>query len=61
MSSLPRLFERLVSGKKSNGLGLGLYLAQRIVAAHQGDLSVQSAPAEGARFRLSLPGYAEAA
>jgi len=53
---LPRIFERYVSGMKSEGgLGLGLYLAKRIAAAHGGDLTVESAPGKGARFTLTLP------
>lgn len=53
---LPRIFERFVSGKaQEGGLGLGLYLAKRIAAAHGGDLSVDSAPGQGARFVLLLP------
>jgi two-component system OmpR family sensor kinase len=38
-----------------DGLGLGLALVQRVVSAHQGALSVQSAPGEGTRVRLCLP------
>jgi signal transduction histidine kinase len=53
---LPRLFERYVSGMKAEGgLGLGLYLAKQIAAAHGGDLTVESAPGRGARFTLTLP------
>ena len=52
---LPRLFDRFVKGGGSGGLGLGLYLAQGIAAAHGGTLDVASDPGAGARFRLSLP------
>jgi two-component system, OmpR family, sensor kinase len=52
---LPRLFERFAAGPGSTGLGLGLYLASRIAAAHGGTLTVDSAPGHGARFALSLP------
>jgi signal transduction histidine kinase len=52
---LPRLFERFTAGPGSTGLGLGLYLASRIAAAHGGTLTVDSAPGHGARFALSLP------
>jgi two-component system OmpR family sensor kinase len=52
---LPRLFTRFTSDATSGGLGLGLYLAHRIAAAHGGDLAVESTPGAGATFRLSLP------
>lgn len=59
MDVMPRLFERFSKGEASNGLGLGLYLAKRIAAAHAGNLAVESLPGKGARFRLELPLYAE--
>jgi signal transduction histidine kinase len=52
---LPRLFERFATGAGSPGLGLGLYLAKRIALAHGGELTVESPPGKGARFRLELP------
>lgn len=52
---LPRVFERFVSAGTSRGLGLGLYLASRIVSAHSGTLTVSSSPGLGARFQIVLP------
>jgi two-component system, OmpR family, sensor kinase len=52
---LPRIFDRFSAGEGSSGLGLGLYLARRIAVAHGGELSVESPPGKGARFRLELP------
>ena len=52
---MPRLFDRFASGKGSQGLGLGLYLARGIAEAHGGTLTVDSKPGKGATFRLSLP------
>ncbi|WP_437579023.1 ATP-binding protein [Sorangium sp. So ce887] len=52
---LPRIFDRFVSGGKASGIGLGLYLASRIAAAHGATLTVNSPPGDGATFRLSLP------
>jgi signal transduction histidine kinase len=52
---LPHIFDRFVSTRRKGGLGLGLYLAKRIAALHEGDLSVESPPGKGAHFTLSLP------
>jgi signal transduction histidine kinase len=53
---LPHIFERFVAGKRSSeGLGLGLFLAKRIAVLHGGELTVDSKPGEGSRFRLMLP------
>jgi predicted ATPase/signal transduction histidine kinase/tRNA A-37 threonylcarbamoyl transferase component Bud32 len=48
-------FERAVSTTHYGGLGLGLYIAHRIVKAHGGDLRVESEPGHGATFTLTLP------
>lgn len=50
-----RLFERFARGPGSNGLGLGLYLASRVAAAHGGALTAEPHPAIGARFVLRIP------
>jgi signal transduction histidine kinase len=48
-------FERAVPTAQYGGLGLGLYIARRIVQAHGGDLRVESQPGQGATFTLTLP------
>jgi signal transduction histidine kinase len=47
-------FERLGRGG-DGGSGLGLYISRRLAWAMNGDLSVESAQGEGARFTLDLP------
>lgn len=47
-------FER-VDPAEPGGSGLGLYIARRLARVMGGDLSVESAPGEGARFTLDLP------
>ena len=59
---LPHIFDRFVSGRgKSGGMGLGLYLANRIAQAHRGRIQVESPPGKGARFTLRLPLHRHAA
>lgn len=48
-------FERAVSVDSYGGLGLGLYISRQLVAAHGGELSVESKPGEGSVFRVKLP------
>ena len=51
---LPVIFEPLHT-TKSNGTGLGLYIVQEILAAHQAHISVTSKAGEGATFSIALP------
>src|SRR5436190_912274 len=56
---LPTLFDPFVRGVQpriaSAGLGLGLYISERIIAAHGGTLTVVSTQAAGTRFEVLLP------
>jgi signal transduction histidine kinase len=53
---LPTLFERFHQGSHNrSGSGLGLYLARRIVEAHEGTISVKSEVGQGSVFTVSLP------
>jgi signal transduction histidine kinase len=51
-------FERL--GRSGDGgSGLGLYISRRLARAMDGELRIDSAPGQGARFILELPSFAE--
>jgi signal transduction histidine kinase len=56
---LPMLFNPFARGEKprgqSEGLGLGLYISERIIDAHGGRLSVQSSLDAGTVFEVILP------
>ncbi|PJF40227.1 MAG: PAS domain S-box protein [Chloroflexi bacterium] len=55
-----RIFDRFyrvdsVLSRKTQGAGLGLYLAQAIVDAHNGSIRVESEPGRGSTFYITLP------
>jgi len=47
--------------KKTRGIGLGLAVTKRVVEAHGGTVAVQTVPAAGSSFTLTLPVLAEMA
>ena len=51
----PRLFGRFSSGKFGGGTGLGLYLAKRIIEAHNGRIGYHPRVGGGSVFWLELP------
>jgi signal transduction histidine kinase len=58
---LPRVFERSFRGERSrtragtgDGAGLGLAIARGLIEAHGGEISVESRPGHGSRFRFTL-------
>ena len=55
LAVLTTLFHPFVAGSQSSGLGLGLYLANRIAAAHGGTLTIDSPAGQGVQVTLALP------
>ncbi len=49
------LFERGVKNNSYKGLGVGLYIANQIVRAHNGTISVESRLNKGSEFTVELP------
>jgi signal transduction histidine kinase len=57
-NELPQIFQPFYRGSgtgSSRGFGLGLSLAQRIIALHKGTILVQSDPDHGTCFSIELP------
>jgi len=56
-SLLPHIFDAYRRGAvhSQRSLGLGLYIARRILDAHQGTITVTSSLTDGTRFRVHLP------
>ncbi|HET9599868.1 MAG TPA: ATP-binding protein [Anaeromyxobacteraceae bacterium] len=57
-AEIERVFERFVqgaSGKNGSGLGLGLYIARKIVEAHGGRIRADSRAGTGTTFTVELP------
>jgi len=52
---LPHVFDRFVKGVGSTGSGLGLAIARHLVAAHGGELDIESTGSAGTTFRIRLP------
>jgi two-component system, sensor histidine kinase and response regulator len=56
---LPGIFDPFRGGNRapgrSEGLGLGLFIAQQIVLAHGGQIDVESEDAIGTAFRVAMP------
>jgi PAS domain S-box-containing protein len=49
------IFGLFDKGGDSDGTGIGLAVCERIVARHDGEISVESTPGEGTKFYVTLP------
>ncbi|HEX7733498.1 MAG TPA: hybrid sensor histidine kinase/response regulator [Ktedonobacteraceae bacterium] len=63
---LAHIFERFyrvpeidVQTGSSSGVGLGLYIAQKIIERHEGHLNVTSVPGKGSTFTIILPLFSQ--
>ncbi len=52
---LPHIFERFYKSADSGGSGLGLAIAKKLVEAHGGEISAESAPDQGTQITILLP------
>lgn len=56
---LPHIFDEFYSGNSSKGLkggmGIGLYIAKKLVEAHNGTVLVKSELGQGSQFMITLP------
>ena len=50
-----RIFEPFFSYGKSEGIGLGMLIARKVVEEHGGEIAVESEEGVGTRVRLYLP------
>jgi signal transduction histidine kinase len=48
-------FERAVSQRNYGGLGLGLWISNQIVQAHEGHIALESSQGQGSLFTVDLP------
>jgi signal transduction histidine kinase len=50
-----KMFTLFFTSKGSQGTGLGLFIAHRVIHQHGGNISVESEPKKGSRFQICLP------
>lgn len=52
---VPRLFSRGACGGENRGLGLGLYIVERVMSLHEGSVDLVCTGSAGTSIRLTLP------
>ena len=50
-----RLFSLFFSSKGTEGTGLGLFIANKVIEKHRGSIEVSSDPGSGTHFRVKIP------
>ena len=50
-----KIFKLFYSSKGSKGTGLGLFISDRIVKQHGGEIEVKSTPGQGSQFSIRIP------
>ena len=53
--TLEKIFTPFFSSKGNKGTGLGLFISNKIVEQHGGEINVKSAPAQGSHFTVRIP------
>lgn len=48
-------FHQIAGARQHGGLGLGLFIVQKLVIAHNGRVEIQSRPKQGSCFSVFLP------
>jgi len=52
-----KMFTLFFTSKGSQGTGLGLFIANRVIRQHDGNINVESEPKKGSRFQICLPKF----
>jgi signal transduction histidine kinase len=50
-----KMFTLFFTSKGSQGTGLGLFIANRVIRQHGGTIKVESEPKKGSKFHICLP------
>jgi len=54
-ATLEKVFTPFFSSKGNKGTGLGLFISNKVVEQHGGEISVKSASAQGSHFTIRIP------
>ncbi|MBI9088106.1 MAG: PAS domain-containing sensor histidine kinase [Desulfobacterium sp.] len=54
-TTLSNIFTIFFSSKGTQGTGLGLYIANKVIEQHRGEITVRSKPGRGTRFLITIP------